>query len=209
MAKKPTSKEEPRKCDEEPKWLNGPIRTTPYTEEELAMFAEGFKEGLSDTAKWQELVNQVGEEKAEIPAFLVTITPIVLICPQKRQPSAGSSPSPRLQNPRPTHCQRSECVDRRDVHSGRSTGSFSIRAFQFFRYLPRFDKEDASHRRVHSLRKEYICYQPSMRLACESLQPFRIQAAPGPLHRQPAQSSGTLDQYAVVPTIDHPVIGLC
>lgn len=65
MAKKPTSKEKPRRRDGEPKWLNGPIRTTPYTEEELAMFAEGFKEGLSDTVKWQELVNQVGEEKAE------------------------------------------------------------------------------------------------------------------------------------------------
>ena len=47
----------------EPSWMNPENdRKTPYTEEELKQFAEGFIESMSDTKALQDLQNDVGSE---------------------------------------------------------------------------------------------------------------------------------------------------
>ena len=52
--------------DWEPDWLDpANDRKTPYTEEELNEFAQGFMSSMSDTAAVKDLVEQVGEENAE------------------------------------------------------------------------------------------------------------------------------------------------
>ena len=51
--------------DWEPPWMNPTNdRKTPYTEEELEEFAEGFMQSMSDTAALQKLIEEEGEEKA-------------------------------------------------------------------------------------------------------------------------------------------------
>ena len=39
-------------------------RTTPYTEEQLDILVDGTLDGIRDTASWQNLVDQNGEEEA-------------------------------------------------------------------------------------------------------------------------------------------------
>ncbi len=52
--------------DWEPPWMNpANDRKTPYTEEELKEFAQGFMESMSDTAAVQNLIEKEGKEKAE------------------------------------------------------------------------------------------------------------------------------------------------
>ncbi len=52
--------------DWEPPWMNpANDRKTPYTEEELKEFAEGFMESMSDTAAVQKLIEKEGEETAK------------------------------------------------------------------------------------------------------------------------------------------------
>lgn len=49
----------------EPAWLNpANDRKTPYTEEELMEFAEGFMESMSDTSALMNLVAESGKDKA-------------------------------------------------------------------------------------------------------------------------------------------------
>jgi hypothetical protein len=52
--------------DEIPSWVREhlPIRSTPYSEEELDLLVEGTVEGIRDTAAWKDLVRQVGQEEA-------------------------------------------------------------------------------------------------------------------------------------------------
>ena len=52
--------------DDVPDWVNedSPIRSTPYSEEELDLLVEGTVQGIRDTAAWTNLVQQVGEEEA-------------------------------------------------------------------------------------------------------------------------------------------------
>jgi hypothetical protein len=49
-----------------PAWVDDkvPMRTTPYTEEELDLFVEDTLERICDTAAWLNLVDRVGEEEA-------------------------------------------------------------------------------------------------------------------------------------------------
>ena len=66
--KKKNSKPETSHSDEKnvPSWIDDANdRITPYTDEELDLFIEGFKKGMSDTPAWKELVGRVGEEEAE------------------------------------------------------------------------------------------------------------------------------------------------
>ena len=52
--------------DWEPDWMNpANDRKTPYTEDELKEFSQGFIDSLGDTKAVKELVNKVGKEKAE------------------------------------------------------------------------------------------------------------------------------------------------
>jgi hypothetical protein len=52
--------------DWEPDWMNpANDRKTPYTEDELKEFSQGFIDGLGDTKAVKELVNKVGQENAE------------------------------------------------------------------------------------------------------------------------------------------------
>ena len=47
----------------EPEWMNpANDRKTPYTEEELKIFSEGFAESMSDTKAYKDFQNEVGEE---------------------------------------------------------------------------------------------------------------------------------------------------
>jgi hypothetical protein len=39
-------------------------RTTPYSEEQLDLLVEGTLDGIRDTASWQNLVGQEGEDEA-------------------------------------------------------------------------------------------------------------------------------------------------
>ena len=49
-----------------PSWVvdESADRTTPYTEKELDLLVDGTLDGIRDTASWQNLVNQVGEDEA-------------------------------------------------------------------------------------------------------------------------------------------------
>jgi len=52
--------------DWEPDWLDpSNDRKTPYTEEELSEFAQGFMESMDDTAAVKKLIQQEGRENAE------------------------------------------------------------------------------------------------------------------------------------------------
>ncbi len=51
--------------DWEPSWVNPKNdRKTPYTEDEIEEFAEGFINSMSDTAALQSLIEQVGMRRA-------------------------------------------------------------------------------------------------------------------------------------------------
>ena len=63
MMKKKEKNIEDRSDDWEPAWMNpANDRKTPYTEEELKMFAEGFAESMNDTKAYKDLQSEVGEE---------------------------------------------------------------------------------------------------------------------------------------------------
>ncbi|MFT4959519.1 MAG: hypothetical protein ACI92Z_000594 [Paracoccaceae bacterium] len=49
-----------------PSWVadESADRTTPYTEEQLDLLVEGTLDGIRDTASWQSLVDQEGEDEA-------------------------------------------------------------------------------------------------------------------------------------------------
>lgn len=49
-----------------PSWLRDESadRTTPYTEEQLDLLVDGTLDGIRDTASWQNLVGQEGEDEA-------------------------------------------------------------------------------------------------------------------------------------------------
>ncbi len=52
--------------DWEPDWMNpANDRKTPYTEDELKEFAQGFIDSLRDTNAVKKLVKKVGKENAE------------------------------------------------------------------------------------------------------------------------------------------------
>jgi len=52
--------------DWEPDWLDpSNDRKTPYTQEELREFAQGFMESMGDTATVKELIQREGRERAE------------------------------------------------------------------------------------------------------------------------------------------------
>ena len=52
--------------DWEPDWLDASNdRKTPYTEEELSEFTQGFMESMDDTAAVKKLIQQEGRENAE------------------------------------------------------------------------------------------------------------------------------------------------
>ena len=51
---------------EEPPWMNpANDRRTPYTEEELELFAEGFIESMSDTEKLKSMIEKEGIDKVK------------------------------------------------------------------------------------------------------------------------------------------------
>lgn len=63
IMKKKQKNIEQRADDWEPEWMNpANDRKTPYTEEELKMFAENFAENMSDTQAYKDLLSEVGEE---------------------------------------------------------------------------------------------------------------------------------------------------
>ncbi len=49
-----------------PSWVvdESADRTTPYTEEQLDLLVDGTLDGIRDTASWQDLVSQEGEDEA-------------------------------------------------------------------------------------------------------------------------------------------------
>ena len=58
--------EQERPDDWEPDWINpANDRKTPYTEDELKEFAQGFIDSLSDTNAVKTLVKKVGKENAK------------------------------------------------------------------------------------------------------------------------------------------------
>ncbi len=49
----------------EPAWLDPRNdRKTPYTEEELELFVDGFISSMDDIVDWESMVNEVGEKRA-------------------------------------------------------------------------------------------------------------------------------------------------
>jgi hypothetical protein len=65
MKKKHDKPAEKHLDDWEPDWLDpANDRKTPYTEEELKLFSEGFAESMSDTKALQDLYDKLGPEKA-------------------------------------------------------------------------------------------------------------------------------------------------
>ncbi len=59
MAKKDNPK------NDEPEWLNSTKdRKVPYTDEQVALFVDGFVESNSDVQAWIDLVQDVGDTKA-------------------------------------------------------------------------------------------------------------------------------------------------
>ena len=66
MKKKDKENKQERPDDWEPDWMNpANDRKTPYTEEELKEFAQGFMDSMSDTNAVKSLVKEVGKESAE------------------------------------------------------------------------------------------------------------------------------------------------
>jgi hypothetical protein len=63
---KENKQEQERPDDWEPDWINpANDRKTPYTEDELKEFAQGFMDSMSDTNAVKNLVKEVGKENAE------------------------------------------------------------------------------------------------------------------------------------------------
>jgi hypothetical protein len=63
---KENKQEQERPDDWEPDWINpANDRKTPYTEDELKEFAQGFMDSMSDTNAVKSLVKEVGKENAE------------------------------------------------------------------------------------------------------------------------------------------------
>ena len=51
--------------DKEPAWLDPKNdRKTPYTQEELELFVDGFISSMDDIVDWKRMVNEVGEKRA-------------------------------------------------------------------------------------------------------------------------------------------------
>ncbi len=66
MKDKENKQDQERPDDWEPDWLNpANDRKTPYTEDELKEFAQGFMDSMSDTNAVKSLVKEVGKEDAE------------------------------------------------------------------------------------------------------------------------------------------------
>ena len=64
--KKDKENEQEHPDDWEPDWMDpANDRKTPYTEDELKEFAQGFMDSMSDTNAVKSLVNEVGKENAE------------------------------------------------------------------------------------------------------------------------------------------------
>ena len=63
---KENKQEQERPDDWEPDFMNpANDRKTPYTEDELKEFAQGFMDSMSDTNAVKSLVKEVGKENAE------------------------------------------------------------------------------------------------------------------------------------------------
>ena len=66
MKKKPDINIDEHPDDLEPPWINQVNdRKTPYTEEELEQFAEGFISRMSDIAEVQSMIERKGEKKVK------------------------------------------------------------------------------------------------------------------------------------------------
>jgi hypothetical protein len=66
MMKKTDKSADEHADDWEPPWMNpGNDRQTPYTEEELELFAEGFIESMSDTEKLKSMIEKDGIDKVK------------------------------------------------------------------------------------------------------------------------------------------------
>ncbi len=64
--------QDPEKRCGEPNWIDSRNdRKTPYTEEELELFVEGFISSMDDVAAWKHMVEGVGEVKSrEVPVWV-------------------------------------------------------------------------------------------------------------------------------------------
>lgn len=66
MKKKDKDNKKEHPDDWEPDWMNpANDRKTPYTEEELKEFSQGFMDSMSDTNAVRSLVKKVGKKNAE------------------------------------------------------------------------------------------------------------------------------------------------
>ena len=66
MKKRPDKNIDEHPDDQEPPWMNpANQRNTPYTEEELEPFAEGFISRMSDIAEVKSMIARKGEEKVK------------------------------------------------------------------------------------------------------------------------------------------------
>ena len=66
MKKRPDKNIDEHPDDWEPPWMNpANDRKTPYSEEELEQFAEGFISSMSDIAEVKSMIERKGEEKVK------------------------------------------------------------------------------------------------------------------------------------------------
>ena len=66
MKKRPDKNIDEYPDDWEPPWMNPENdRKTPYTEEELEQFAEGFISSMNDIAEVKSMIDRQGEEKVK------------------------------------------------------------------------------------------------------------------------------------------------
>ena len=57
--------QDPRGRGADPDWLDPrKDRKTPYSEQELELFAEGFVSSMGDVADWNQMVKEIGKIKA-------------------------------------------------------------------------------------------------------------------------------------------------
>jgi hypothetical protein len=57
--------QDPRGRGADPDWLDPrKDRKTPYSEQELELFAEGFVSSMGDVVDWNQMVKEIGEIKA-------------------------------------------------------------------------------------------------------------------------------------------------
>ncbi len=57
--------QDPKGRGTEPDWLDPRNdRKTPYSEQELELFVEGFISSMGDVADWNQMVKEIGEFKA-------------------------------------------------------------------------------------------------------------------------------------------------